>query len=105
MVFAAETWQNLENTDVATIKSLESLFRNVISSAVGLAGIALFIMLLIAGFNFLFAGGDQKKLEQAKGTLTNAILGLVVIVGAYLILRTIGVFTGVDVTTFTIPTQ
>ena len=88
---------------MATIKCLEPLFRNIISSAVSLAGIALFIMLLIAGFTYLFAGGDQKKLEQAKGTLTNAIIGLVVIVAAYLILRTVGVFTGVDVTRFTIP--
>ncbi|KKU88047.1 hypothetical protein A3A64_04645 [Candidatus Gottesmanbacteria bacterium RIFCSPLOWO2_01_FULL_48_11] len=97
-------FENIANAqDVATIKCLEPLFQNIISAAISLAGIALFIMLLIAGFNFLFAGGDQKKLEAAKGTLTNAIIGLVVIVAAYLILRTIGVFTGVDVTTFTIP--
>ena len=62
-----------------------------------------FIMLLVGGFNFLFAGGDQKKLEQARGTLTGAIIGLVVIVSAYLILNTIGIFTGVtDVTKFRI---
>ncbi len=93
--------------DVATIKCLEPLFKQVISSTIGLAGIALFIMLLIAGFTYLFAGGDQKKLEQAKGTLTNAVIGLVVIVVAYLILRTIGVFTGLEdtITKFEIPTQ
>jgi len=89
--------------DVATIKCLEPLFSNLVISMVFLVGIALFVMMLVGGFGFLFSGGDQKKLEQAKGTLTNAIIGLVVIVAAYLILRTIGVFTGVDVTTFTIP--
>ena len=91
--------------DVATVGSLEMLFANFIRAIVALAGIALFIMLLIGGFGFLFAGGDQKKLETARGTLTNAIMGLVIIVAAYLILRIIGVFTGLTntITTFSVP--
>ena len=101
----AETLQYLQNGDVATIKSLETLFKNLVQTVVGLSGVALFVMLLVGGFTFLFSGGDQKKLEQARGTITSAIIGLVIIVGGYLILRTIEVFTGVNVTTFTIPTQ
>jgi len=101
-------WDCFEKTiegaeHVATIKCLEPLFENVVRSIVSLAGIALFIMLLTSGFTFLFSGGDQKKLEQARGSMTNAIVGLVVIVIAYLILNTIKVITGVDVTKFEIP--
>jgi len=33
-------------------------------------------------FHFFFSSGDPKKLEQARGTLTNAIIGLVIIVAA-----------------------
>jgi hypothetical protein len=82
---------------------LESLFKNVVVALTALVGIALFIMLIIGGYGFLFAGGDQKKLEKARGTLTAAITGVVVIVVAYLILLTIQKFTGVNVTQFTIP--
>ena len=97
------TLQHLENGDVATIQSLETLFLNVLNVIVALAGVALFLMFVVSGFSFLFSGGDPKKLEQARGTLTNAIIGLVIIVAAYLILRLIGVFTGVtDITTFTV---
>ena len=46
-----------------------------------------------------------KKLEKARGTLTGAILGVVIIVCAYLILLTIKAITGVDVTKFTVPTK
>jgi hypothetical protein len=92
--------------DVASIQSLQGLFTNIISVIVALAGVALFIMFVVSGFSFLFSGGDPKKLEQAKGTLTNAIIGLVVIVAAYLILRLIGVFSGyVDITKFTVVTN
>lgn len=82
--------------DVATIKSLETLFANVVRAVVALSGVALFVMLVVGGYSLLFSGGDQKKLETAKGTITNAIIGIVVIVMAYLILRLIGVFTGLE---------
>lgn len=94
--------QCLEQGDVATIKCLEPLFKNVVSSLVALAGVTLFVILIIGGYNFLFSGGDQKKLEKARGTITNAIIGIVVIVVAYLILAFIKEFTGVDVTLFNI---
>lgn len=95
-VVHAATLGNLggPDNDVATIGSLETLFSNVVNVVISLAAVALFLMFIVGGFSFLFSGGDQKKLEQARGTLTNAIIGLVVIVGAYLILRVVGVFTG-----------
>jgi len=90
-------------TDVASIQSLQTLFTNVINIIIALAGVALFIMLVVSGFSFLFSGGDPKKLEQAKGTLTNAIIGLIVIVCAYLILRLIGAFSGyTNITKFSV---
>jgi hypothetical protein len=91
------------NQGAATFKCFEPLFTNVVVALTAFVGVALFIMLIIGGYGFLFSGGDQKKLEKARGTLTNAIIGVVVIVVAYLILRTIQLFTGVNVTQFTIP--
>ena len=91
------------NQGAATLGCLEPIFTGVVQALTALVGVALFIMLIIGGYGFLFSGGDQKKLEKARGTLTNAIIGVVVIVIAYLILRTIQLFTGVNVTQFTIP--
>lgn len=91
------------DADVATIGSLETLFSNVVNVVIAVSGVALFLMFIVGGFSFLFSGGDQKKLEQAKGTLSNAIIGLVVIVSAYLIIKIIEVFTGAtDLTIFKI---
>jgi hypothetical protein len=87
----------------ATIQCLEPLFVNVVNGIASLAGVALFIMVVVSGFTFMTSGGDPKKLEQAKGAFTNALIGLVVMVVAYLILRTISIFTTTPVTTFTIP--
>lgn len=104
----AKTLESLggPDKDVATIQSAETLFSNLVTAIVSIAGIALFVMLLVGGFKFLFSAGDQKQLEEARGTITNAIMGLVVIVAAYLILRTIATFTGVtNLTNFNLNIQ
>lgn len=91
-----------EQLGVATIACLDVLFSNLVKSLISLGAVAFFIMLLTGGFKFLFAAGDQKKLEAAKGTITQAIVGIVIMSLAYLIIYTIQTFTGVDVTHFNI---
>jgi len=99
MVFAAE----IETVnDIATLRGLEGVFENVVSAALGFAGIVLFLMLIAGGFKYLTAGGEPPKIESARKTLTYAITGIIFIALAFLILRFIGVFTGVDVTQFKI---
>lgn len=87
---------------VATLKGLEAVFNNVISVVLALAGIVLFIMLLSGGFKYITSGGDPKGIEGAKKTLTYAIGGMILLAMAFLILRFIQEFTGVDVTKFRI---
>lgn len=94
----------IEGADgVASIQCLIPLISNVIKAVVSLGAVALFIMLLVGGFNFLFAAGDQKKLEAARGTVTQAIVGIIIMSVAFLVIKTISVFTGVDVTTLQFP--
>ena len=95
----AQAWSaNAENA--ASLRDLEVVFAKIVSVILGLAAIALFIMLLVGGFKFITAGGDPKAVESAKKTLTYAIAGMVLTASAYLILRFINVFTGVDVVNF-----
>mgnify|MGYP001607593183 CR=1 FL=1 len=82
--------------DVPTLKGLEAVFSNVVSVVLSLAGVVLFIMLIYGGFKYLTAGGDPKALEGAKGTLSHAILGLVVLILAFIILKVIAEVTGVS---------
>lgn len=103
IIAAAVDWSSEDKCiiqEAATIRCIVPLFKNIVMGVLALTGVALFVMLLMGGFNFLLSGGDAKKLEMAKGTLTNAVIGLVVIVCAYLIIYTVEVFTGVRVTQF-----
>lgn len=87
-------------SDPAKLSDFQLIFGNIISIVTEIAIFAVFIMLLIGGFKYLTSGSDSKALDSAKGTLTNAVIGLVALIGVWLALRFIGVVTGVDVTTF-----
>ncbi len=88
----------------AGLTQIEDLFKQVISVSVGLAFIALVVMLVIAGIKFLTSGGETKALQSASMTVTWALLGILFLAIAWLILLLIKTFTGIDVTTFNIKT-
>lgn len=86
--------------DPAKISDLETLFGNAATAILGLAGIVLFIMLVVGGFKYLTSGGDPKGTGEAKSTLTYAIGGIVLIALSFLILQLIKTITGANVTQF-----
>jgi len=104
-----QEWQNLEPNrcvsqgDVATLQGFECVFINITRILTPLAGLALFIMLLVGAFKYLTAGGEAKKAQEASKTITYAIVGLVLFLGIWFILTLIRTITGVDVTQFIIP--
>jgi hypothetical protein len=79
---------------VATLKGLEGIFQNTLSVVLGIAGIALFITLVMGGFQYMTAGGDPKKVAAAWTTLTYAVVGMILVASSYLILVFIQEFTG-----------
>jgi integral membrane sensor domain MASE1 len=57
---------------------LESWVITMINWAIGLAALAAVVMLIVAGYLYITANGDENKVEKATKTLTFAIVGLVV---------------------------
>lgn len=86
----------------AQISDLQDIFKNVVSAALAFAGIALFVMLTVGGFQYLTSGGDPKQAEGAQKTITYAIGGLLLVLASYLILVLISNITGVKVTNFSV---
>ncbi len=57
--------------------------------ALGLVGILAITMIVIGGVRWITAGGDSSKVSGAKGNITNAVIGLILAFGSYLILYTL----------------
>ncbi len=50
-----------------------------------LLGIIFLIMIIIGGFNWMTAAGNDDKISKAKATLYRGIIGLIIVVTAYII--------------------
>lgn len=82
--------------------NLDILVGNIVSALIPLGGLALFVIVITAGFKFLTSEGDPKRVGEARGTLTLAITGLILLALAYLILVVISSLTGATLSGFTI---
>ncbi len=72
--------------------SFGQLVSDVLLVLVSLAGALALFFIVLAGFKFATSSGDEKKLASAKGTLTYAIIGIAVIVLAFVIVRILQYF-------------
>ncbi len=64
---------------------LVNMIATIISAVLGLLGVIFLILIIFAGYNWMTAAGEEEKVTKAKDTLTRAIIGLVIIICAYLI--------------------
>ena len=88
--------------DPPALTDLEAVVTSILGIAARLVGIAVFIMLIVGGFQYLTAMGDPKKVEGAMKTITGAIVGIALIIGGWLLIIILEQVTGVDLTTFSL---
>jgi len=64
---------------------VEPIIGDVIKAFLGILGIIFLILMIYAGYSWMTAHGDEQKVTKAKETITAAIIGLVIVIGAYAI--------------------
>ena len=65
------------------------LGNTVITWLIGILSLVFGVMVFIAGFGLVTSGGNDSKLTDAKKSLTNALIGLVIVLAAWLIVDTL----------------
>ena len=53
----------------------------------GAAGIALLIYLVMGGLQMMTSRGDPKAIQGAQGKITNALIGFVIVITAFLVVQ------------------
>lgn len=71
---------------------------NVMNWLMAMIGIVAIIMFVISGWIYLTAGGDEKKTETAKNNIKYTIIGLVVALTAFIIVRLVANLVGASTT-------
>lgn len=66
-------------------RQLPLVIGRIIRTILGLLGIIFLVLMVYAGFLWMTARGDSKKVDQAKQLITGAIIGVIIISSAYAI--------------------
>ncbi len=72
------------NTGLASTDIRITIAR-IIKVAMGLLGIVAVVIILIGGFTWMVAGGNEEKIGEAKKMIFSGIIGLAIILSAYAI--------------------
>jgi hypothetical protein len=71
-------------------QSFNNVFGQIISLVLTIAAVVAFVYLLMAGFQYITAGGDSAKAQTARTGIINALIGIIIIIVSYTILRFAG---------------
>ncbi len=74
---------------IPNVSDATTIITRVIQVLLAIAGLVAVIFLIVGGFRYITAGGNEETAESAKKTILNAIIGIVVIILAFVIVRVI----------------
>lgn len=81
-VYAQVSTDPVLEDNVGGIEKLSDLFNLVLNVIVGVGIALVVIFLVLGGIQYVMSKGDPKAADAARLSLTNAIIGFVVIIGA-----------------------
>ncbi len=77
------------NSGVAEDANVTELLLRIINILLAIAGLVAVVFLIIGGFRYITAGGNEEAAEAGKKTIINAIIGIVVIILSFVIVRVV----------------
>lgn len=88
----------------AGIPLLQKLITYAITIMFVVGAVIFFFMLLIGAIQWIASGGDKQAIEGAKAKISNAMIGLIILLSVFVIVKLIGTFLNVPLLNLTIPT-
>lgn len=91
-VLAVAAQDTIETTDIGFeygeqlglgTRDIRSTIASIIKTAMGLLGIVAVVIILIGGFTWMTAGGNDEKVGDAKKWIFSGIIGLAIIFSAW----------------------
>lgn len=81
---------------IAKLGCLPYYLGNIINGLFALSGIAAIILIIISGIRLLLSGGDPVKVAKARSSLFYSIIGFLIVLFSFMILRVISFITGAE---------
>ncbi len=77
--------------------TLSGIVSWAVTAILVVAGLIFFFMLIIGGLRWIMSGGDKAATESARGQITAALIGLVIVFSAWAIAQLISNIFGINI--------
>ena len=84
-------------TDQNALTNIEDLVSRIIGTLTTVAVFFFIIYFILGAFKWVVAGGDSSKVQKARDQMTQAVLGMILMVAAYGIIGLVGGILGIDI--------
>lgn len=88
----------------AGVTFLQKFIPAAISLGLLIGVVIFFFILIIGGIQWISSGGDKQALEGARGKISNALIGLVILFAVFAIIQLLNTFFGIHILNLTLPT-
>lgn len=79
-----------------TISCIPGIFVGLVTLALVFSGLVAVVLIIFGGIKFITSQGDEKAVDSGKKTITWAIIGLILILMSFAILRYVSQITGIS---------
>lgn len=86
------TLQNMEGAGF-----FQKFIPNLISLSLIIGALIFFAILIIGAIQWIASGGDKTAIESARGKLSNAFIGIILLFAAFAIIKLIESFFGINI--------
>jgi cytochrome bd-type quinol oxidase subunit 2 len=73
------------NASDLTTRDVRETVSTIINAFMGLLGLVAVVLILLGGFKWMMAQGNEEKIDDAKKLMMSGVIGLIIIMSAYAI--------------------
>jgi hypothetical protein len=85
------------STEFDPVNFLKTFIPNLIGLAFVIGVIVFLFMLILGAIQWISSGGDKQALEGARGRISNALIGIVILLATFAIIKLIETFFGISI--------
>jgi hypothetical protein len=89
-------------TNQTGISFIQKLITSLVTLGLIVGALIFFFTLLMGAIQWITSGGDKQALENARGKISNALIGLVILLAVFAIVKLIERFFGISILTLDI---
>ena len=67
----------------STTMEVEDIIAVIVKIVLGFLGIIFVVLMILSGYQWMTAGGNEEVVKKSKGRMVNAVIGLVIVLFAY----------------------